>query len=120
MKYSSSKNKILRKYLLNLCSTHFLDWFWVPKIKISNARLITITYFFRFLHDPRASEGFVGSALYAKMYRFYKTDKGDWAAHKVIDVPSKKVEGWVLPEMPPVMTDILISMDDKYLYFSNW
>ena len=57
--------------------------------------------FFRFLHDPRASEGFVGSALYANVYRFYKTDKGDWAAHKVIDVPSKKVEGWVLPEMPP-------------------
>ena len=22
--------------------------------------------------------------------------------------------------MPGVMTDILISMDDKYLYFSNW
>ena len=22
--------------------------------------------------------------------------------------------------MPPVLTDILISMDDKYLYFSNW
>merc|ERR1711884_11895 len=74
----------------------------------------------RFLHDPRASEGFVGSALYANVYRFYKTDKGDWAAHKVIDVPSKKVEGWVLPEMPPVLTDILVSMDDKYLYFSNW
>jgi selenium-binding protein 1 len=31
-----------------------------------------------------------------------------------------QVEGWILPEMPGVMTDILISMDDKYLYFSNW
>ena len=30
------------------------------------------------------------------------------------------VEGWILPEMPGVMTDIIISMDDKYLYFSNW
>merc|ERR1712013_919773 len=29
-------------------------------------------------------------------------------------------DGWILPEMPGVMTDILISMDDKYLYFSNW
>lgn len=27
---------------------------------------------------------------------------------------------WVLPEMPSVLTDILISMDDKYLYMSNW
>ena len=26
----------------------------------------------------------------------------------------------MLPEMPGVMTDIIISMDDKYLYFSNW
>merc|ERR1712013_378816 len=74
----------------------------------------------RFLHDPKATEGFVGSALFAKMYRFYKTDAGDWAAEKVIDIPNKEVDGWILPEMPGVMTDILISMDDKYLYFSNW
>lgn len=26
--------------------------------------------------------------------------KGDWAAEKVISIPSKKVEGWLLPEMP--------------------
>ena len=72
------------------------------------------------------------------MFRFFKTEKGDWAAEKVIDIPNKEVEnkeplmfyektnlviqveGWILPEMPGVMTDILISMDDKYLYFSNW
>jgi len=74
----------------------------------------------RFLHDPKATEGFVGCALYANVFRFYKTDKGDWAAEKVIDIPNKTVDGWILPEMPGVMTDIIISMDDKYLYFSNW
>ena len=31
-----------------------------------------------------------------------------------------QVEGWVLPELPPLITDILISMDDRFLYFSNW
>ena len=31
-----------------------------------------------------------------------------------------KVEGWALPELPPLITDILISLDDRYLYFSNW
>ena len=72
------------------------------------------------MHDPRATEGFVGSALNANIYRFYKTTKGDWAADKVIDIPAKKVEGWALPEMPAVLTDILISMDDKYLYMSCW
>jgi selenium-binding protein 1 len=39
---------------------------------------------------------------------------------QVIDIPAKKVEGWVLPDMPPVLTDILLSMDDKYLYLSCW
>ena len=39
---------------------------------------------------------------------------------KVIHVPSKKVENWALPEMPGVITDILISLDDKYLYVSCW
>lgn len=28
------------------------------------------------------------------------SQKGDWAAEKVIHIPSKKVEGWLLPEMP--------------------
>ena len=37
----------------------------------------------RFLHNPKASEGFVGSALFGKVYRFYKTRSGDWAADKV-------------------------------------
>ena len=74
----------------------------------------------RFLHDPRSAQGFVGSALYANVFRFYKTGKGEWSAHKVIDIPAKKVEGWALPEMPAVLTDILMSMDDKYLYLSCW
>ncbi|XP_028280875.1 methanethiol oxidase isoform X2 [Parambassis ranga] len=74
----------------------------------------------RFLHEPSATEGFVGCALGGTVFRFYKTPKGDWAAEKVISVPSKKVEGWMLPEMPGLITDILISLDDRFLYFSNW
>ncbi|XP_061885832.1 methanethiol oxidase [Entelurus aequoreus] len=74
----------------------------------------------RFLHDPDATEGFVGCALKGNVFRFYKAPKGKWAAEKVISVPSKKVEGWLLPEMPGLITDILISLDDRFLYFSNW
>ncbi|XP_062394305.1 methanethiol oxidase [Sardina pilchardus] len=74
----------------------------------------------RFLHDPAATEGYVGCALYGTVFRFYKTPKGDWATERVIKVPNKKVEGWALPEMPSLITDILISLDDRYLYFSNW
>ncbi|KAL7636764.1 UNVERIFIED_CONTAM: hypothetical protein RMT77_012518 [Armadillidium vulgare] len=74
----------------------------------------------RFLHDPLATEGYVGSALYANVFRFYRKQDGTWDAHKVISIPPKKVEGWAMEDMPGVMTDILISLDDKYLYFSNW
>ena len=52
--------------------------------------------------------------------RFFKKPTGDWGAEKVIEIPPKKVAGWILPDMPGVMTDIIVSMDDKYLYFSNW
>lgn len=74
----------------------------------------------RFLHDPKSSEGFVGCAVSSNVHRFYKTPEGEWRAEKVIQVPAKKVEGWIAPEMPGMITDILISLDDKYLYLSNW
>ncbi|XP_076240522.1 methanethiol oxidase [Calliopsis andreniformis] len=75
----------------------------------------------RFLHDPKASEGFVGCAVTSTIYRFYKPPKSlEWHVEKVIQVPPKQVEGWLLPQMSGTITDILISLDDKYLYFSNW
>ena len=43
-----------------------------------------------------------------------------WETSVVIKQPWTKVEGWVLPEVPPLITDILISLDDHWLYFSNW
>ncbi|XP_034936758.1 methanethiol oxidase isoform X2 [Chelonus insularis] len=74
----------------------------------------------RFLHEPTASEGFVGCAVSSNIFRFFKTENNDWAAEKVIDVTPKKVEGWIAPHMSSMITDILISLDDKYLYFNNW
>ncbi|KAJ1080760.1 hypothetical protein NDU88_000952 [Pleurodeles waltl] len=74
----------------------------------------------KFLHNPEATEGFVGCSRGSSVFRFYKTQKGDWAAERVIKVPNKKVEGWAMPEMPSLITSIVISMDDQYLFFSNW
>jgi selenium-binding protein 1 len=74
----------------------------------------------RFLHDPNATQGYVCAALSSNVFRFYKAENGSWKADKVIDVPSKKVEGWALPDMPSLITDLVISLDDRYLYFSNW
>ncbi|XP_067951504.1 methanethiol oxidase-like isoform X1 [Watersipora subatra] len=74
----------------------------------------------RFLHDPTKSEGFVGCAFGSTVYRFFRNAMGQYQAEKVISVEEKKVEGWMLPVMPGIITDILLSMDDRFLYFSNW
>ena len=43
----------------------------------------------------------------------------EWQAEKVIQVEPVEVEGWPFP-VPGLITDLIVSMDDKYLYFSNW
>jgi len=74
----------------------------------------------RFLHNPEKSEGFVGCALSSTIHRFYLDANNEWKTEVVITVPPKKVEGWALDSMPGLITDILISLDDRYLYFCNW
>ena len=43
-----------------------------------------------------------------------------WETQVAIRQEWTEVEGWVLPKMPPLITDILLSLDDRFLYFSNW
>ena len=44
----------------------------------------------------------------------------EWKVEKVIEVqPVKDVKGWDVP-LPGLITDLVLSMDDRYLYFSNW
>ncbi|XP_010139441.1 PREDICTED: selenium-binding protein 1 [Buceros rhinoceros silvestris] len=101
---------------------HLNVWDWITHSYVQAIDLGqgSIPLEVRFLHNPDAAEGFVGCALSSTVHRFYRTQKGDWAAEKVIEVPSKKVQGWLLPDMPGLITDILISLDDRFLYFSNW
>ncbi|KAL5005184.1 hypothetical protein ScPMuIL_018640 [Solemya velum] len=73
----------------------------------------------RFLHNPFKTEGYVGCALSSTIFYFNKRGS-KWYAEKVIAIPPKKVDNWILPEMPGLVTDILLSMDDHFLYFSNW
>jgi selenium-binding protein 1 len=72
----------------------------------------------RFLHDPDAEEGFVGAALSSTMWRWHRQN-GGWGAEQVIGVESIEVEGWPFP-VPGLITDLVVSMDDRFLYFSNW
>jgi selenium-binding protein 1 len=74
----------------------------------------------RFLHNPDKAEGFVGVALSSTVFRFFKSEDSKWKAEKVIGVEPLEVDGWALPHMPGLITDLVVSLDDKYLYFSNW
>ena len=74
----------------------------------------------RWLHDPEAEQGFVGAALASNMFRFYRSN-GSFQAEPVIDVENEELEGWPLPGgVPGLITDLVVSMDDRFLYFSNW
>jgi methanethiol oxidase len=72
----------------------------------------------RWLHDPDADQGFVGAALSSTMWHFHR-DNGSYAADNVIAVDSVEQEGWPFP-VPGLITDLVVSMDDRFLYFSNW
>ncbi|XP_065341832.1 methanethiol oxidase [Cloeon dipterum] len=74
----------------------------------------------RFLHNPKEPQGYVGCALNAIIYRFFQEDDGKWNAEPVVKIPKKKVEGWPTEMMAGMMTDILISLDDRFLCHSNW
>jgi hypothetical protein len=74
----------------------------------------------RWLHDPEADEGFVGAALSSTMWHFHR-DNGSFTADQAIAVENVELDGWPLPGgVPGLITDLLVSMDDRYLYFSNW
>jgi selenium-binding protein 1 len=45
---------------------------------------------------------------------------GKLGTQVVVRQPWLEVGGWALPQLPPLITDILISLDDKWLFFSNW
>lgn len=72
----------------------------------------------RFHHNPASTHGFVGAALSSVMWHYHK-EGAVWKAEKVIAVEPKKMAGWDIP-VPGLITDLVLSMDDRTLYFSNW
>lgn len=90
----------------------------------------TIPLEVRFLHRPDAAEGYVGCALSSEMVRFVRKEEEEgglggrktpsWSAKSTIKIPPVDVTGWVLPSMPALVTDFVISLDDKYLFLACW
>jgi selenium-binding protein 1 len=82
-------------------------------------------------HDPEATWGFVGVVvstqdLSASVWRWHR-ENGSWAVDKVITIPAEPADPDVLPPalkpfgaVPPLITDINLSVDDRQLYVSCW
>ncbi len=72
----------------------------------------------RFHHDPASDQGFVGAALSSSVWRWYRAEDA-WKAEPVIQVEPVETAGWPFP-VPGLITDLVLSLDDRWLYFSNW
>jgi selenium-binding protein 1 len=100
---------------------HFWDWSKrsiVQSVDLGEDGLIPLEV--RFHHNPDSTHGFVGAALSSTLWHWHKSGAGEkWQVDKVVEVPSIDVKGWPI-KVPGLITDLLISMDDRYLYFSNW
>jgi selenium-binding protein 1 len=72
----------------------------------------------RFHHNPDSTHGFVGAALSSTIWHWFK-DGNTWKAEKVIEVPAQDVKGRDSP-VPGLITDVVLSLDDRWLYFSDW
>ncbi|NJO36828.1 MAG: selenium-binding protein [Rhizobiales bacterium] len=82
-------------------------------------------------HDPTKSHGFMGvvvstANLAGSIWTWYK-DGDKWAIRKVIEIPPEPAKADDLPDLlkgfeavPPLITDIDLSMDDRFLYVSCW
>ena len=69
---------------------------------------------------PRPSSGFVGATLSSNIFRFHRSN-GSFRTEPVIEVENEALDGWPLPGgVPGLITDVVLSMDDRFLYFSNW
>ena len=98
---------------------HFWDWEKheiVQSVDLGEDGLIPLEV--RFHHNPDSTHGFVGAALSSNMWHWHKSN-GHWQVEKIVDIPSLELEGWPIP-VPSLITDFLVSMDDRYIYLSNW
>jgi methanethiol oxidase len=82
-------------------------------------------------HDPTKAYGFVNCVislkdLSASIWTWYGA--GDtWAIKKIIEIPAEPADPDLLPPVlkgfkavPPLVTDIDLSMDDRFLYVACW
>jgi selenium-binding protein 1 len=85
----------------------------------------------RAAHDPTRAYGFVGvvvslADLSSSIWLWHR-ENDHWAVRKVIEIPAEPADPSQLPPLlqgfkavPPLVTDINLSLDDRFLYVSCW
>src|SRR5687767_7207068 len=80
-------------------------------------------------HDPNKTYGFVNAVLSLKdlsssIWTWYR-ENGTWKIEKVIEIPAEPADADLLPPalkpfgaVPPLVSDINLSLDDRFLYVS--
>ncbi|MBA2713925.1 MAG: selenium-binding protein, partial [Rubrobacteraceae bacterium] len=84
-------------------------------------------------HDPTKTHGFVGVVISLKdlsssIWAWHRAGgNGKWELTKIIDIPAEPAEESELPPalkpfkaVPPLVSDIDLSVDDRFLYVSCW
>lgn len=86
-------------------------------------------------HDPSKAYGFTGVVtclkdLSASVWLWYReghNSSAEWKIRKVIDIPAEPASEADLPPLlkgfkavPPLVTDLNLSLDDRFLYVSCW
>jgi selenium-binding protein 1 len=86
-------------------------------------------------HNPQKAYGFVGvvislADLSSSVWLWYRegnNGNGTWKVRKVIEIPAEPADPQDLPPMlqgfkavPPLVTDLNLSLDDRALYVSCW
>jgi len=91
----------------------------------------------RAAHDPTKPYGFVGVVVSLKdlsssIWLWHRSQSnggngGGWEVRKVIEIPAEPADPAQLPPLlqgfkavPPLLTDINLSLDDRFLYASCW
>jgi selenium-binding protein 1 len=86
-------------------------------------------------HDPTRAYGFLGVVISLKdlsssIWMWHQKSgngTGNWAVEKVIEIPAEPADPELLPPMlkgfkavAPLLADINLSLDDRFLYASCW
>jgi methanethiol oxidase len=82
-------------------------------------------------HDPSKTYGFAGVVVNLKDLSssiwLWHRQNGQWKIQKVIDIPAEPADPDQLPPalkdfgaVPPLTSDIVLSLDDRFLYVSCW